>query len=165
MPILVTRHGMVNHTTLHLDTQGQRYANALPSLVTAMDANYASNGWGYYANNVAASDGYQRCKATIEPLADAAGYSIDTFPDNGVVDVFEGLLTQTALQGSKWAGISARLGELNSIRHSSGLRAWTSAAAYMYFMVFTYKNGKWVATNHLTGQTPPSALQNITEEE
>lgn len=160
MPILVTRHGMVDYSNMHLDAEGQKYADNLPDLVEKIDSNYSKNSLGGYANDIAASDGYQRCVETIKPLVNAAGYSVGTFDGNGP-DIFNDWKTDSRVQGSDWMVLCLRIGGINIVRESEGLSRWTSAQAYASYMVFNFANGVWSCTEYPTGQSATVDIDSV----
>jgi hypothetical protein len=140
MPIILTRHGMVDTRTLMLDGYGRNYAESLPGILTRQIPNLITGKriGGFYADpDPALTDpNYKRCFETIEPLAALADYSIDAIDGNGV-DALAGIVS--FFNSPDQFGVLCLRYEngINPLREKFQLADWDSGCAYKYLAILT----------------------------
>lgn len=151
MPIIVTRHGLLDSNG-HLNTDGQKYANSLRSILDGINVNLAGKMWGLYADPFAGPDGYQRCYETIRPLAESIPFGISD------VTLFGAKFFEWLQEDCTGTGVMCvRLEDsINPIREYLGLPAWPNACAFKYLAIVTKdRSGSgWTWKNYQTGQPP-----------
>lgn len=138
MPVIVTRHGMVDNSTLQLNPEGSAYANRLASLLQADIPNVVPLLGGFYADpDPALNDkNYKRCFETILPLADAAGYSIAPLTGTGVQQFQE--MSGFFSDPKKYGVLCLRLEDgINPLRATFKLAPLDSPCAYGFLALLT----------------------------